>query len=159
MYGYSKRLVAFKRVDLGKTENALIELNIDLADFAAYDEQNDAYIPVGGRYRIDVGLSSADIRASAEIKVPFGSRVKVGLSDTAAPAYYKTGGLFEPTAPQIEKLLKVPFIKKADDRPDIDPPSPSNVKRALKKAEKTVPPRLMGQVKYKIEHTPDKYGN
>ncbi len=159
VYGYSKRLVAFKRVDLGKTENALIELNIDLADFAAYDEQNDAYIPVGGRYRIDVGLSSADIRASAEIKVPFGSRVKVGLSDTAAPAYYKTGGLFEPTAPQIEKLLKVPFIKKADDRPDIDPPSPSNVKRALKKAEKTVPPRLMGQVKYKIEHTPDKYGN
>ncbi|MCM1368400.1 MAG: fibronectin type III-like domain-contianing protein [Roseburia sp.] len=157
VYGISKRLAAFKRVRLEKTENADITLEIDLNDVAAvYDENNGTFVLAGGKYRVDVGFSSADIRVSGIAKAPVGKCKKVGLPSSLAPTYYKTGELFSPTAPEIERLLKVPFIKKPDERPDIAPPSPAFVKKLSKKAEKTVPPRLQPVVKYKISATPER---
>ncbi len=154
VYGLSKRLASFRRVALEKTENSMVHIDINLNDLAVYDESNNALTPVGGRYLVELGLSSTDIRASAQIKVPAGSRVNAGLGKSVAPSYYAVGSRFEPTAPEIEKLLRVPFIKKPDEYPELDPPQPSKIKRSIKKAEKTSPPRLRTRIKYKIEHTP-----
>ncbi len=154
VYGLTKRLAAFKRVPLEPTENSRVKLTIDLNDFAVYDENNRAFQPVGGRYRIDVGLSVRDIRASGEVKVAAGSRVNSGLSEKLAPSYYRTDAPFSPTAPEIERLLKVPFIKKPDEYEDIQPPEPNKVKHLIKRAEKSVSKRLFPRVKYAIETTP-----
>ena len=156
VYGITKRLAAFKRVTLEKTENAYIELEIDLEDFAAYDEKNTAFTVVGGRYQVDVGLSSVDIRASGTVKVAAGSKVDAGLNDRIAPSYYKTGDEFAPTAPEIEKLLKVPFIKKLDEFPELDPPPIAKIKKLVKKIEKITPRHMQSVVKYKVFNTPDK---
>lgn len=156
VYGLTKRLAAFKRVALEKTENAHVVMEIDLDDFAVYDEKNAARSAVGGRYQVDVGLSSADIRASGTVKVAAGSKTEAGLGERIAPSYYKIGSEFAPTAPEIEKLLKVPFIKKPDEYPELDPPQMSKIKKLVKKAEKTVPRYMLPIVKYKIFNTPDK---
>lgn len=157
VYGLSKRLGAFKRVPLEKTENANVSMEIDLSSLAVYDEVNNAMSAVGGRYIVELGLSSKDIRAGGEIKVPAGSRVNAGLPKNLLPSYYNTPNVimpFEPTAPEIERLLKVPFIKKADEHPDLDPPEPSKIKHVIKKAEKSASPRLIPVIKYKAETTP-----
>ncbi len=156
VYGLSKRLAAFKRIPLDKTENSHVVLEIDLDKFRVFDENNNALVPVGGKYKVELGLSSTDIRAAAEIKVAAGSRVDAGLGKALAPSYYDYGSEFEPTAPEIERLLKVPFIKKPDEYPELEKPAPSKIKSTLKRAEKTVMPRLLPIVRYKIENTPIK---
>lgn len=156
VYGTGKRLCAFRRVALEATENARVKMEIDLGEFGVYDEANGAMLPIGGKYKVELGLSSLDIRAAADIKVPAGSRVTAGLPENLAPSYYKAGKgeTFEPTAPEIERLLKVPFIKKPDEYTDILPPAPSKIKKLLKRAEKTTDKRLFPIVRYKIENTP-----
>lgn len=154
VYGRSRRLAAFKRVALEKTENVRVELRVNLADFAVYDERNNAMQTIGGKYRLEIGLSSKDIRAFSDVKAALGSRVNAGLTQEAAPSYYNMQGKFDPTAPEVEKLLKVPFIKAPDEHPDIDPPEPAVIKRDLKTAQKTTPQHLLSRVLYKIETTP-----
>ena len=156
VYGQTKRLAAFRRIALEATENSKVKFEINLNDFPVYDEANDAFAPIGGKYRVDIGLSSTDIRASGEIKVPAGSRVNAGLVVGLAPSYYNDGKnvAFEPSAPEIERLLKVPFIKKPDEYPDIVPPAPAKIKKQIKNAEKTASIRTLPLVKYKIETTP-----
>lgn len=158
VYGLSKRLSAFKRVALEKTENSHVVMDIDTNDLSVFDERNNTFVPVGGKYRVDLGLSSTDIRASGTIKIPAGSRVNAGLSESVAPSYYKTDTGFEPTAPEIEKLLKVPFIKKPDEHPELEPPPLAKTKKLVRHAEKTIPKRLLPIVKYKISTTPERYG-
>ncbi len=155
VYGLTGRLAAFKRVPLERTENAHVEFDIDLNDFAVFDETANVSAPLGGKYRVCIGLSSTDIRLSNEVRVAIGSRSNAGLSQKNAPAYYGIGGKFEPTAPEIEKLLKVPFIKKPDEYRDILPPSDADIKKQLKKAEKYAPPRILPLLKYKIKTTPN----
>lgn len=153
VYGLKGRLAAFKRVALEATENAAVRMVIDLNDLSVYDERNNEFAAVGGKYRIDLGFSSWDIRETAELKAPIGSRVNAGLNRAAAPSYFAYGRPFEPTAPEIEKLLRVPFIKKPDEHPELIPDE-SAVKKLLKKAEKTTPPRLLPSVRYKIKTAP-----
>ncbi len=154
VYGMSKRLCAFKRIALEPTENSYVVLNVNLNDFAVYDEGNQCLVTVGGRYKFELGLSSTDIRAAAEVKVPAGSRVGAGNEKKFFPSYFNTGKKFEPTALEIEHLLKVPFIKKPDVYPELDPPQPASVKHFLKRADKTVAKRLLPLVRYKIKNTP-----
>lgn len=153
VYGLSGRLAAFKRVALEATENAAVRMVIDLNDLSVYDERNNEFVAVGGKYRVDLGFSSFDIRESAELKAPIGSRVNAGLNRATAPSYFAYGKPFQPTAPEIEKLLRVPFIKKPDEHPELIPDA-NVVKKLLKKAEKTTPPRLLSSVRYKIKTTP-----
>lgn len=161
VYGITKKLVAFRRVPLEKTENARVAFNINIGEMSVYDENNHTFVPVGGKYRVDVGLSSADIRASETVKIPFGSRANVGLSENFAPSYYsgEKERPFEPTAPEIERLLKVPFIKKPDEHPELALPSAATVKRVVKRSEKRVSPRVLPVVKYKAATTPDEYSD
>lgn len=153
VYGMSRRLAAFKRVALEKTENAHVVMRIDLKDFPVYDNGNNALVPIGGKYRIDIGLSSTDIRAVAEIKVPAGSRVNAGLGKTLLPSYYALNTTFDPSAPEIERLLKVPFIKKPDFYPELEPPTAADAKKVVKRA-KLEHKRLEPLLRYKAETTP-----
>lgn len=156
VYGITKRLAAVKRVPLERTENARVELKIDLKDFAVYDENSSELVVLGGKYRVEIGLSSTDIRLSADVKVAVGSRIESGLNEKTAPSYYAIGERFKPTAPEIEKLLKVPFIKKPDECPELALPPPSAMKKPLKKAEKLMPKYLRPLLRYKIKTTPAK---
>lgn len=156
VYGITKRLAAFKRVPLEVTENSRVSMEIDLNDFAVYSDSG-SFTAVGGRYAVELGLSSRDIRAGGEIKVPVGSRVNAGSTKELLPSYYNVRNVvkpFAPTAPEIERLLKVPFIKKPDEYPDLLPPPASEIKKTIKKLSKSTPPRQIAIVKYKAEHTP-----
>lgn len=158
VYGLTKRFAAFKRVPLDTTENASVKMHIDMRDFAVYDESAMSSAVLGGKYRVEVGLSSTDIRLSAECKVAAGSRSNAGLSQKLAPAYYNVGKKFEPSAPEIERLLKVPFIKKPDEHPELAPPKSAATKRLVKKVLKSAPVHVQALLKYKIENTPKQNG-
>ncbi len=156
VYGLKKRLVAFTRLRLEAGECKRVTLVMDASDIAVYDAGNARFVTLGGKYAVDIGLSSADIRASAEVKLT-GDKFAVGADKKTAPAYYGYGGAFEPTAPEIEKLLKTPFIKKAEARADLAPPSAVTVKKAIKKARKTAQKQLLPLIEHKINSVPDKF--
>ncbi|MCH5165966.1 MAG: fibronectin type III-like domain-contianing protein [Clostridiales bacterium] len=156
VYGLTKRLAAFERVHLERGESKHIATDIDANDFAVYDENNDCFVTVGGKYTVEIGLSSRDIRAHGEAKIAVGSKVNVGLNEKIAPSYYAVGKPFEPAAPEIEKLLKVPFIKKPDVYPDLMRPSEQSVKKQLKRIDKTAPYSVRALLRYKILTTPER---
>lgn len=156
VYGLKKRLVAFTRLRLEAGECKRVTLVMDASDIAVYDAGNARFVTLGGKYAVDIGLSSADIRASAEVKLT-GDKFAVGADKKTAPAYYGYDGAFEPTAPEIEKLLKTPFIKKAEARADLAPPSAVTVKKAIKKARKTAQKQLLPLIEHKINSVPDKF--
>lgn len=158
VYGLEKRLAAFKKVRLDPTENEKVSFQIDIADLAVYDANYDSFITVGGKYRVEIGLSSADIRVADDIKVAAASRVDVGLNKKFAPSYFATDKQkpFSPTAPEIERLLKVPFIKKPDEFAELKLPTESEIKKELKRAQKLTPPSLFPIIKYKLLTTPAK---
>lgn len=153
VYGLHRRLAAVRHVtlDAGKTERA--RMIIDLRGFAVIDD-NDEWTVAGGKYKIEIGFSSENIKATAEVKVAAGSRLNAGLDKKTAPSYYATGKAFLPTAPEIEKLLKVPYIKKPDYCPELRPAPAATVKKLLKKAEKWAPRGASALLKAKIESTP-----
>lgn len=154
VYGLTRRLVAFKRVHLKKGESAGVKLDADLSRTSVYDENNMDFRLVGGKYRVDIGLSSKDIRASKEVKLISKAKVSPRVKKENAPSYYITDGVFLPTAPEIEKILSVPFISKKVERPELNPPPPEKVKPLIARAKKSVPIRLFPRVKHKIENTP-----
>lgn len=155
VYGLHRRLVGVKHVTLGGGKSERTSVKIDLRGLAVYDD-NDEWSVAGGRYKVEIGLSSQDIKTMGEIKVAAGSRLNAGLNQKTAPSYYATGKKFAPTAPEIEKLLKVPFIKKPDVCPELKPAPAATVKKLLKKAEKWTSKALLPLLKAKIEATPQK---
>ena len=107
---------------------------------------------LGGKYEAAIGFSSADIRARCAFKLDGEKKTAIGLTEREAPSYYATGDKLKPTAPEIEKLLKVPFVKKPKlPAREIDA---RTVKREIKRAKKTVERRLFARVEYKINNTP-----
>ena len=157
VYGISKRLVAFAPVELETGEVKHISMDADMSEFGAYDEQECDFVTIGGKYRVDVGLSSADIRASADAKISGETKAVIGLDEKTAPSYYAVDKAFAPSAPEIEKLLKVPFIQKIEYHRDLDLPSEESVKKSFKKSEKSVSKEALPLLRYKIKTTPEKY--
>lgn len=152
-FGQNKRLAAFERVNLKAGEEKNVSLNIDVNDFAVYDENSGSFAAPSGKFAVALGLSSTDIRASGEIKVS-GSKTNTAYKKKAFPSYFAGDRPFEPTAPEIEKLLKTPFIQKPQVYPDLEKPKAAEIKKTLKKALKATPPRLRAVVKFKIENKP-----
>ena len=153
-YGLRGRLGAFTRIELDAGETKRVELTVDISDFALFDETSGTYKIQGGKYEIAVGLSSRDIRVRGSVKADGDKKVSAGLSERDAPSYYKTGEYLRPTAPEIEKLLKVPFVKKPC-LPN-DKPTDREIKGEIKRAKKTVNKRLFARAVYKIKNTPIK---
>lgn len=151
-YGLSGKLCAFSRVELGSGESENVELVIDAEDLALFDVNDGSFKTLGGKYEAAIGFSSADIRARCAFKLDGEKKTAIGLTEREAPSYYATGDKLKPTAPEIEKLLKVPFVKKPKlPAREIDA---RTVKREIKRAKKTVERRLFARVEYKINNTP-----
>lgn len=154
VYGISKRLAAFKRVHLDRTENAEVEMEIDLKNFAVYDEKNTVFAVVGGRYKVEMGLSSRDIRANGTVRIGCIAPA-VGASVKLAPTYYEKSGTLDPTAPEVETVLGVPYVSRLQEYPELDPAPVQKLKRLVKLAEKLAPRQMLNVVKYKIYNTPE----
>ena len=147
-FGIVKRLVGFARVELGVGEKKNIEIALDMSSVRAYDADNQKYVTVGGKYEIEFGFSSLDIRAKAEVKLEGTSGV--GFSRKDLPDYY--GDTLEPTAPEIERLFGISFVKKSE--PKIPLPDGKRVKKSLAKIKKRTGLRAYASAAYKIAHTP-----
>lgn len=65
-----RSLAAFAVVDLAPGESREVELSVARDDLAYWDVQADRWRVEGGTYRVEVGASSRDIRATADVEVP-----------------------------------------------------------------------------------------
>jgi len=64
-----KSLEGFERVHLEKGEFKNIQIPLAIRDLRAFDEQRDDYVVAPGRYEIQIGASSSDIRLTSSIRV------------------------------------------------------------------------------------------
>jgi beta-glucosidase len=74
-----RTLAAFAGVNLAPGEQACVEVRLDRADLVYWDVRVDDWILEGGDYRVDVGASSRDIRATAVVTLT-GDPVRVPLT-------------------------------------------------------------------------------
>jgi beta-glucosidase len=65
-----RALAAFAVVDLAPGESREVELTVSRDDLAYWDVPADRWRVEGGTYRVEVGASSRDIRATADAEVP-----------------------------------------------------------------------------------------
>jgi len=65
-----RALAAFAVVDLAPGEAREVELWVHRDDLAFWDVRADRWHVEGGTYRVEVGASSRDLRAAAEVEVP-----------------------------------------------------------------------------------------
>ncbi|WP_275007032.1 glycoside hydrolase family 3 C-terminal domain-containing protein [Promicromonospora iranensis] len=65
-----RALAAFAVVDLTPGESREVELTVARDDLAYWDVRADRWRVEGGTYRVEVGASSRDLRATAEVEVP-----------------------------------------------------------------------------------------
>ena len=64
-----KALKGFRRVTIGKGATRPVSITLRASDLRWYDEKNDRYVVEPGRYEVQVGASSQDIRAKAVLEV------------------------------------------------------------------------------------------
>lgn len=74
-----RELRGFTTVELGAGASTRASITIPTEELAIWHEPAGRFIVEGGRYSVDVGASSRDIRAHAEVVVP-GTRAEVPLS-------------------------------------------------------------------------------
>ena len=65
-----RALAAFAVIDLAPGESREVELAVARDDLAYWDVRTDRWRVEGGAYRVEMGASSRDIRATAEVEVP-----------------------------------------------------------------------------------------
>ncbi|MFD6139738.1 glycoside hydrolase family 3 C-terminal domain-containing protein [Promicromonospora sp. NPDC060271] len=65
-----RSLAAFAVVDLAPGESREVKLTVARDDLAYWDVQADRWRVEGGTYRVEVGASSRDLRAAADVEVP-----------------------------------------------------------------------------------------
>lgn len=150
VYGLRKRFAAFERVALAAGETKRVALKVNSDRLTVYDEENGAFVPIGGKFVIDVGLSAADIRGSVTVKPTGENKLKSSATPSELPTYYGVNAAsrsFCPSAPELEKLFGVPFISK----PDLSVVSIPRVSKftALKLKRKT-PARCVKLLEHKL---------
>ncbi len=63
----SHQLRGFEKVELAPGESKTVEFTLTDRDFACYDVERAAFCPIPGRYEVQIGASSRDIRLRAEV--------------------------------------------------------------------------------------------
>ncbi len=63
--GEQKSLKGFKRISIDKGETAVVTLELPVSSLRNYDEKKNGYAVAPGRYELQIGSSSADIRQRA----------------------------------------------------------------------------------------------
>ncbi|HEY9167543.1 MAG TPA: glycoside hydrolase family 3 C-terminal domain-containing protein [Candidatus Kryptonia bacterium] len=64
-----KSLEGFKRVELAKGQSKVVNLNLPVSSLEYFDDQKEDYVVEPGKYEIQVGSSSSDIRLRAVLNV------------------------------------------------------------------------------------------
>jgi beta-glucosidase len=64
-----KSLKGFRRVSIKKGESRAVGISLRASDLRYFDEKNDGFIVEPGKYEIQVGASSQDIRAKVALEV------------------------------------------------------------------------------------------
>ncbi len=64
-----RELRGFQRIALQPGETKTVTFNVPAEKLALYDEKRHAFVVEAGKYEIQIGASSADIRETAEIQV------------------------------------------------------------------------------------------
>jgi beta-glucosidase len=64
-----RSLAAFQRVSIGRGQTRSVELLMPMERLRVWDPQRKAYVVRKGEYEVEVGASSSDIRARAQIRV------------------------------------------------------------------------------------------
>ena len=80
-----RELKAFASVEIAAGETVTVELVVRRADLAYWDVRVDRFVVEGGRYRIEVGASSRDIRSTAEVAIE-GDEVRLPLTPESSVA-------------------------------------------------------------------------
>ncbi|WP_424937272.1 MULTISPECIES: glycoside hydrolase family 3 C-terminal domain-containing protein [Bacteria] len=80
-----RELKAFASVEIPAGKTAAVELVVRRADLAYWDVRVDRFVVEGGRYRIEAGASSRDIRAAAEVEID-GDEVRLPLTPESSVA-------------------------------------------------------------------------
>jgi beta-glucosidase len=65
-----KRLVGFAKVDLAPGQSKTVEVRVDPRLLATFDEAGHAWRVSGGRYKLMLGASSADLRSTSYVTLP-----------------------------------------------------------------------------------------
>lgn len=109
-----RELRAFDKIHLKAGESKTISFSIPYLSFAHYDDVDERFEVEGGRYHIDIGSSSSDIKLSGSILVSESDKQMDRQS--LLPSYYNVADkkfLF-PTDEEFERLLghSIPVIKK-----------------------------------------------
>jgi len=68
-----RELRGFQRVSLTPGETKTLTFTVPAQKLAFYDETKHAFVVEAGKYEIQIGASSADIRATAGVQVTTGS--------------------------------------------------------------------------------------
>jgi beta-glucosidase len=63
-----KALKAFRRVQLDPGQRSTVTLTLDRRDLSVWDQARDRWAKPSGRYKLMVGSSSRDIRATATLR-------------------------------------------------------------------------------------------
>ena len=68
-----KRLIGFAKVDLAPGESKAVDVDVDPRLLATFDDTAHTWRIAGGRYRLALGASSADLRNTATVTLPAAS--------------------------------------------------------------------------------------
>ncbi len=115
--GLRNRLYAFNSVYLDEHENVMVNLTIDLNDFATYNKHGNEWIIPGGKLELMVGFSATDIRANITVKIPRATRYVVGVDKKGAPSYFASNG-FNPLGSEVERVMETTLIARDEDNAD-----------------------------------------
>ena len=111
-----RELRAFRKVFLQPGESAPVDFTLCRRAFAYYNVNTSGWFVEGGKYAIEIGSSSRDLRLRAEVVLPGEEGEAPDLHNTA-PAYYDLSGGLNVPEEQFEAVYGRPVTPWHDVRP------------------------------------------
>lgn len=120
LFRSQRQLIAFKKIELAPKESAIVKFSVEANDFRYWNTIIHNWAVEGGRYAIEIGSSSRDIRLKHEFTVEDDGN-EVMDYQTLAPTYYnlKSDGHFETHFREFEAIYgrRIYHVYSATHRP------------------------------------------